>query len=77
MKTSRNYRANENSIQLPGACPAHQGQVFADLYNEDGTFHRTAVVADVGACGVNRARQYAENMNKSVDIPPNNCKVST
>lgn len=64
MKTCKNYRANIDSIQLPGACHAHCGQVLADLYNEDGSFERTAVVADVGASGVGAAKRYAERMNE-------------
>jgi hypothetical protein len=66
MKTCKNYRANEDSIQMPGACHPHQGQVIADLYNEDGSFDRSAVVADVGACGVVAARQYAKKMNELI-----------
>lgn len=61
----RNYRANEDKVQLFGACFAHQGQVFADLYSQDGTFHRTAVVAECR--GLERARQYAAEANKNVD----------
>ena len=69
MRTCKNYRANETSATLPGACLGHQGQVIADLYREDGTFDRSAVVADVGACGVSAARAYAQRMNAELDTP--------
>lgn len=46
--TCRNYRPNINNVQLPDACWPHQGQVFADLHDEDGKFIRTAVVAECG-----------------------------
>lgn len=46
--TCKNFRPNRDSLQMPGACPPHQGQVIADLYYPNGTFYRSAVVADVG-----------------------------
>lgn len=69
MKICKNYRANEKAVTLPGACIGHVGQILADLYNADGTFHRTAVVADVGACGVEVARRYARKANTPDLLP--------
>lgn len=63
----KNYRANENSIQLKGACFAHSGQVLADLYTPEGEFIRTAVVADCNSR--ERARKYAKMQNDYLTKP--------
>lgn len=64
----KNYRPNEQSIQMPGACFPHQGQIIADLYDEDtGKFVRSAVVADVGARGLHAAKDYCDRANQKVN----------
>jgi hypothetical protein len=37
--------------------------VIADLYNADGVFIRSAVVADVGRDGIDAARRYCDRQN--------------
>jgi hypothetical protein len=64
MRICKNYRPNKNSVQLPGACFPHQGQVIADLYDENGNFERSAVVADCGRGGLIAAQQYCDKANK-------------
>lgn len=64
MYICRNYRPNEHSIPMPGACRPHPGQVIADLYDEGG-FYRSAVVADVGTRhdSLAAAKQYCHKAN--------------
>lgn len=59
----KNYRPNNPPRQLPGACLPHVGQVIADLYDKNGEFHRSAVVADVGASGLTAAQRYCDEQN--------------
>lgn len=64
--TCKNYRPNEHSLQMPGACIPHPGQIIADLYDPNGVFYRSAVVADVGASGLRCAKAYCKTQNDRV-----------
>lgn len=59
----KNYRPNKSGITLPGACFGHQGQIIADLYDQEGKFHRSAVVADLGKVGSGFAQKYCDERN--------------
>lgn len=73
----KNHRPNIHSVQMPGACPAHQGQIIADLHDPDtGEFIRAAVVADVGASGLEAAKRYCEAANAKHDTPENDKQTS-
>ncbi len=40
-------------------------QIIADLYDQDGKFYRSAVVADVGSAGLGAAQRYCNERNKT------------
>lgn len=59
----KNYRPNKSGITLPGACFGHQGQIIADLYDQEGKFHRSAVVADLGKVELAYAQKHCDERN--------------
>lgn len=64
----KNHRPNIDAITLPGACFGHRGQVIADLHDpQTNTFIRAAVVADVGALGINAAQRYCDKANQQYE----------
>jgi hypothetical protein len=59
--TCKNYRQNKYGQSFCNSSPS-AGIVLADMYNEDGSFYRTAAVAD---CGSERAAiEHARKQNE-------------
>lgn len=61
MYKCKNYRPEKQPNKEYIKC---DGKIVADLYDEDGKFYRSAIVADLGITSPSTIRKYCEEQNR-------------